>query len=152
ARGSRRPRRRGGGAGDGEGPAARPRRDHRGAAPAPRLPRGHPEPRRDAQPYYNRLVKPGDLLDGRFELERAAASGGMGVVYRALDRETGGLAAVKAVRVTGADSEARFAREAELLATLRHPGIVAHLAHGRIDDELYLAMEWLEGEDLATRL
>jgi TolB-like protein len=40
----------------------------------------------------------------------------------------------------------------ELLSALRHPGIVAYLGHGRTDDELYLVMEWLEGEDLATRL
>jgi serine/threonine protein kinase len=95
---------------------------------------------------------PGDVLDGRFELQRPAATGGMGVVYRALDRATGELAAVKAIRAGGVDAERRFAREAELLAELRHPGIVRHLAHGRVGDELYLAMEWLEGEDLGARL
>jgi eukaryotic-like serine/threonine-protein kinase len=43
-------------------------------------------------------MKPGDVLDGRFEIDRLAASGGMGVVYRALDRATGALVAVKAMR------------------------------------------------------
>ena len=76
----------------------------------------------------------------------------MGVVYRAIDRATRGLAAVKAIRGGVGDLGPRFVREAETLAALRHPGIVAHLAHGRVDDELYLAMEWLDGEDLATRL
>lgn len=98
-------------------------------------------------------MQPGQLLSGRFELERAASSGGMGVVYRALDRLTGALAAVKAVAAHGSGVEARFLREAETLAAVRHPGIVAYLAHGKSEDgELYLAMEWLEGEDLATRL
>ena len=52
----------------------------------------------------------------------------------------------------GADA-ARFQREANVLATLRHPGIVRYVAHGRAESgEPYLAMEWLEGEDLAERL
>ncbi len=85
-------------------------------------------------------MRPGDVLDGRFVLEHAAASGGMGVVYRALDRATGGLAAVKALRLGAADLETRFLREAETLATLRHPAIVGYLAHGRSDDELYVAV------------
>src|SRR5262249_28067975 len=40
-----------------------------------------------------------------------------------------------------------------ILAELRHPGFVQYLAHGRSErGELYLAMEWLVGEDLAERL
>ncbi|HKE17122.1 MAG TPA: protein kinase, partial [Kofleriaceae bacterium] len=92
----------------------------------------------------------GDVLDGRFELERSAAIGGMGVVYQGVDRETGRPVAVKTVRAGGGAE--RFEREVEILAALRHPGIVAYLAHGRVADELYLVMEWLEGEDLAARL
>src|SRR5262249_4574208 len=47
----------------------------------------------------------------------------------------------------------RFAREAKLLAELQHPGIVTYVAHGETDTgQAYLAMEWLEGEDLAQRL
>jgi pimeloyl-ACP methyl ester carboxylesterase len=101
---------------------------------------------------YDRPVKPGELLDDRFELDRVAGTGGMGVVYRAIDRHDGALAAIKLLRLDGADAERRFVREAETLATLRHPSVVTYLAHGRVGDELYLAMEWLEGEDLATRL
>ena len=39
-----------------------------------------------------------------------------------------------------------------MLSGLRHPGIVTYLGHGRTADELYLVMEWLEGEDLGARL
>jgi serine/threonine protein kinase len=47
----------------------------------------------------------------------------------------------------------RFAREAQVLCELRHPGIVEYLAHGVTGDgQPYLAMEWLAGEDLARRL
>jgi pimeloyl-ACP methyl ester carboxylesterase len=110
-------------------------------------------------------MHPGDILDGRFELDRSVGGGGMGLIYRAIDHATGGLAAVKLIHVAGHASrrgspehgspnagELRFLREAETLAALRHPRIVDYLAHGRVDDELYLAMEWLEGEDLAARL
>jgi non-specific serine/threonine protein kinase len=95
-------------------------------------------------------VREGDVLDGRFELARAVARGGMGVVFRGTDRHTGELVAVKTVPAAGGTD--RFTREVELLAELRHPGIVAYLGHGQTADELYLVMEWLEGEDLGTRL
>jgi serine/threonine protein kinase len=49
--------------------------------------------------------------------------------------------------------ERRFQREAAILRELRHPGIVAYVAHGRtLSGRLYLAMEWLEGETLSHRL
>ena len=47
---------------------------------------------------------------------------------------------------------ARFAREAEVLSELHHPGIVRYVAHGRTEPgRPFLAMEWLDGEDLAAR-
>src|SRR5262249_49632438 len=82
-----------------------------------------------------------------------AAEGGMGAVYRARDRHTEAAAAIKVVRSSDAHSLERFAREAQILAELRHPGFVQYLAHGRSErGELYLAMEWLVGEGLAERL
>src|SRR5262245_20895897 len=76
----------------------------------------------------------------------------MGAVFRAHDRVTDQPAAVKVLLGFDAD-EARFVREARLLAELRHPGIVRHIAHGETSArELYLAMEWLSGETLADRL
>jgi TolB-like protein/Flp pilus assembly protein TadD len=96
-------------------------------------------------------VRPGDLLDDRVVIERPAGSGGGGVVFRARDLSSGAPLAVKVVRSEAA-ADRRFEREAAALAALRHPGIVAYVGHGRVGDELYLVMEWLEGEDLATRL
>jgi serine/threonine protein kinase len=47
----------------------------------------------------------------------------------------------------------RFMREARTLSELRHPGIVSYVAHGISSEGVpYLAMEWLEGEDLGQRL
>jgi serine/threonine protein kinase/tetratricopeptide (TPR) repeat protein len=94
----------------------------------------------------------GDTVAERFDLEFLAGSGGMGAVWRARDRVGGGAVAVKLMREQDADVAARFAREAEVLADLRHPGIVRYVAHGKSGGELWLAMEWLEGESLAERL
>ena len=48
----------------------------------------------------------------------------MGAVYRALDRSTGESVALKTLRNTDEQSIERFRREAQVLATLSHPGIV----------------------------
>ncbi|WP_437759325.1 serine/threonine-protein kinase [Sorangium sp. So ce1389] len=96
---------------------------------------------------------PEKVLAGRFELERIAGSGGMGDVYRARDRHDGEPVALKLLRSSDLQLVARFQREARLLAELRHPAIARHVAHGVSEQgQHYLAMEWLEGEDLAARL
>ncbi|WP_437717336.1 protein kinase [Sorangium sp. So ce448] len=97
-------------------------------------------------------MRVGDVVGERFELLALAGSGGMGEVYRALDRVSGATVALKVVLGAGAH-EARFDREARFLSELSHPGIVRHVAHGRTSSgRSYLAMEWLEGEDLSRRL
>lgn len=103
----------------------------------------------------NLELPPGSLLANRFEIERTAGSGGMGTVYRAIDRYSGSPVALKLLHIgTGGQVEQdRFAREAQLLSELHHPGIVAHVAHGQTTDgRRFLAMEWLDGEDLGQRL
>ena len=98
-------------------------------------------------------MHPGELISERFEVTGFARSGGMGDVYRAQDRLTGEKVAVKVLQGNRALDGARFTREAEALSDLRHPGIVRYVAHGATaSGERYLAMEWLEGEDLADRL
>lgn len=101
------------------------------------------------------LLRPGSLFASRFEIDRVAGAGGMGTVYRARDRLSGDFVALKLLHTQGASAPDvdRFLREADILANLRHSGIVAHIAHGRTaEGECYLAMEWLDGEDLAHRL
>jgi eukaryotic-like serine/threonine-protein kinase len=98
-------------------------------------------------------MRPGDLFANRFELDRLAGMGGMGVVWRALDRSTGEPVALKLILHLRADYIARFQREARVLAEFQHPRIARHIAHGTTDDgQRYLAMEWLDGEDLEARL
>jgi tetratricopeptide (TPR) repeat protein len=89
----------------------------------------------------------------RFTIEARVGSGGMGDIYRGVDRETGQPIAVKLLRPTATASErTRFAREIAILADLRHPNIVQYVGHGTWEDgRLFFAMEWLEGEDLGQR-
>ncbi|WP_437728524.1 serine/threonine-protein kinase [Sorangium sp. So ce861] len=94
-----------------------------------------------------------EVVAGRFVLEGEAAAGGMGTVYKAHDRLGGASVALKIVRLRSAIQVERFEREAALLAALVHPGIVRYVAHGSTPEgDRYLAMEWLDGEDLAARL
>src|SRR5690349_14795311 len=76
----------------------------------------------------------------------------MGTVFRARDRETGALVALKTLAASDDDAKRRFLRESTVLAALDHVNIVRHVAYGIDDGRPYLVMEWLEGEDLAETL
>ncbi len=98
-------------------------------------------------------MEAGRIIAGRFEVERRVGGGGMGTVCRARDALTGAHVALKFMKHPGEGLADRFAREGRILAELQHPGVVGYIAHGATQDgELYLAMEWLDGEDLAKRL
>lgn len=98
----------------------------------------------------------GLIIAGRFHLVAEAGKGGMGTVYRAHDLTTGQEVAVKIMDTPRGDASQdgdRFMREAQLLSLLVHANIVRYVAHGQLPDgQRYLAMEWLDGEDLAQRL
>ncbi len=95
-------------------------------------------------------MKPGDRIDDAYTIETLAGTGGMSEVYKARD-DRGVVVAVKVLH-RGCD-EARLAREAKVLASLRSPGVLRYLAHGATrDGRAYLVTEWLEGETLADRL
>ncbi len=90
---------------------------------------------------------------GSFELLRQIGVGGFGTVYEARDKLDGRIVAVKVLHAIDAHAASRFEREVSLLSGLEHPSIVRYLGHGRTtDDRPYLAMEWLEGQTLETRL
>jgi serine/threonine protein kinase len=79
----------------------------------------------------------------------------MGEVYRAIDTRLGRDAAIKALPADVAgnrESLARFEREARLLASLTHPNIAAVYGLEQVQESPFLAMELVEGEDLADRL
>ncbi|HQZ15994.1 MAG TPA: protein kinase [Vicinamibacteria bacterium] len=97
---------------------------------------------------------------GPYEISAAIGKGGMGEVFRARDTKLGREVAIKVLPAAFAqDAErlARFEREAKLLASLNHPNLAhvygfesAALPDGSTAH--FLAMEMVEGEDLAQRL
>ena len=92
---------------------------------------------------------------GPYEIVSTLGEGGMGEVYRATDTRLRRQVAVKVLPAAFAqDPErvARFRREAQVLAALNHPHIAAIYGLEEAGGELALAMELVEGEDLAERL
>src|SRR5688572_8616407 len=99
-------------------------------------------------------LSPGQFL-GRFEIVDSIGSGGMGEVYRARDPHLGRDVALKLLPEHLAydhDALARLRREAQTLAALSHPNIVA--IHDLVEDDgrVFLVMELLEGESLRARI
>jgi len=97
-----------------------------------------------------------DIDEGRFEILEEIGVGGMGSVYRAVQRSVGRFVAVKMLlpeHASNASGLARFVREANVIARLTHPNIVQLIDFGRdTQGNLLLVMELLEGEPLRTLL
>ena len=142
-------------------------------APAPvrmatqKKPATDPPPQADAAAVGSATVvlddlmeEPADLPDdrpslGRYEILGQIGKGAMGVVYKGRDPKLQRLTAIKTIRFSDDFDEDRvdevkqqFYREAELVAKLSHPTIVAIYDVGEDLDLSYLAMEYLEGESL----
>jgi len=93
------------------------------------------------------------VIGNRFEILDQSALGGMAEVRRAWDRWNNVYVALKRLRTLASVETERFRREAAVLRELQHPAIVAHVGQGELaSGEFYLVMEWLEGEDLDSRL
>ena len=92
-----------------------------------------------------------DLAGTRYRLIERIASGGMGSVYLAEDATLGRRVAIKILDVpdSSGDLAARLQREAHILASLEHPGIVpVHDAGTLADGRVFYAMKFVEGERL----
>ena len=91
---------------------------------------------------------------GSFRLLSRLGEGGMGVVYAAQDERLGRRVAIKMIRETSAASSARerFWREARAAARISHPNVCQIYDVGEEEGELWIAMELLEGQSLASRL
>jgi Tol biopolymer transport system component len=90
-----------------------------------------------------------------YRITAALGAGGMGEVYRATDTNLNREVAIKVLPEEVARDEerlARFRREAQLLASLNHPNVAAIYGLEEADGQPFLALELVEGEDLATRL
>ncbi|EYF06942.1 serine/threonine-protein kinase [Chondromyces apiculatus] len=97
----------------------------------------------------------GTIIADRFRLVRTLGEGGMGSVWLAQHLKLDVLCAVKLIQADSRGSEdvrRRFEREAKTAAQIRSPHVVQILDHGVWEDTPYIAMEFLEGEDLEQRI
>jgi eukaryotic-like serine/threonine-protein kinase len=94
----------------------------------------------------------GDRL-GRYVVGEPRGAGAMGMVFEGHDPELGRSVALKVLKGTPTpEGQARLLREARALAQLSHPNIVSVFDVGRSGEEVFLAMELLDGRDLADWL
>ena len=94
---------------------------------------------------------------GRFEVLGLAGEGAMGRVYVGLDRELGRKVAIKLIRQRPDDDRAderraRLLREAQAIARVQHPNVIAVHEVGRRDDDVFIVMEYVRGTNLTQWL
>src|SRR5499426_1825270 len=92
---------------------------------------------------------------GPYEIVAPLGAGGMGEVYRALDKRIDRTVAIKILPAhlsEKADARERFEREARAISQLSHANICQLYDLGQQDGIHYIVMEFLEGETLASRL
>ncbi|HKB02170.1 MAG TPA: protein kinase [Gemmataceae bacterium] len=122
--------------------------------PPPELPKygSNLVPPRGAEPE-SEIVGP---VAGRYDLDERIAKGGMGIVYRAMDRLLNRTVAIKIIRtrfLERPDLLRRFLTEARINGRLQHPGIVPVYEFGTLPDARpFLAMKLVEGRTLSRLL
>ena len=97
------------------------------------------------------MALPAGARLGPYEVEHLLGAGGMGEVYRGLDRRLGRAVALKVIsqRLVGDDaSRRRFETEARAASALNHPAIVTIYDIGESEDVSWIAMELVEGRTL----
>jgi outer membrane protein assembly factor BamB/tRNA A-37 threonylcarbamoyl transferase component Bud32 len=104
-------------------------------------------------------LRPGTVLQQRYEILGVRGSGGMAIVYRARDlrfEKVSRICAVKEMYNTAPEARLRdlirqsFEREANVLALLSHPAIPHVVDYFTDRDHIYLVMEFVDGEDLES--
>ena len=99
-------------------------------------------------------VKPGDVLAGKYRVERVLGAGGMGYVVAARHLQLDQLVAMKFLRknaVDNAEAATRFLREAKAAVKLRNEHVAKVYDVGTLESgEPYIVMEHLDGADLAV--
>ncbi len=94
------------------------------------------------------MIETGTLLQDRYLIERQIGAGGMGAVYRAIDRRFGSHVAIKETFYKDVELGNAFEREAHLLNSLHHP-VLPHVSDYFTESNgHFLVMQFIEGEDL----
>jgi class 3 adenylate cyclase len=100
-------------------------------------------------------VGPGTLLGSRFEILSTLGAGGMGVVFKARDRELDDLVALKMLKREVAGDSAlveRLKSELKLARKITHPNILRTFDFGEIDGNPFISMEYVRGLTLRAML
>jgi len=97
-------------------------------------------------------LRPGAVFAGRYEVKEILGAGGMGVVYRAFDRELQEPVAIKTLRAEalagGNTALERFKQEIKLARRIAHRNVVRTYDLGEVGGTYYLTMEFVEGTSL----
>ena len=97
----------------------------------------------------------GEVVDGKYRIERMLGVGGMGAVYLARRTTLGDRVAIKSVLASQntETNRARFLREARAAAAIRHPNVVQVFDYGQLPGRPpFMVMEYLEGPTLAVAI
>jgi serine/threonine-protein kinase len=100
-------------------------------------------------------LAPGSLFAGRFVIVEKIGEGGMGEVYKAIDTRLDGPVALKMIRPSVArqgGSVERFKDEVRIARQISHRSVCRVHDLGDIDGQVYLSMEWIQGETLRQLL
>ena len=97
---------------------------------------------------------PGDMIAGRYRIISMLGKGGMGEVYRADDLNLGQEVALKFLPEAATSEEAleRFRGEVRIARQISHPNVCRVYDIGEANGQIYLSMEYIDGEDLASLL
>src|ERR1700739_376029 len=100
-------------------------------------------------------LQPGDVLGSRYEIWSVLGEGGMGTVYKALDREVDHLVALKLIRTEMANNSViltRFKQELLIARQVTHRNVIRIYDLSEFDGVKFITMEFVEGCDLRKLL
>jgi len=122
-------------------PAGQPRREEPSDETLPII--ENPTPALETPPALPKLPQ-----SDRYEVVELIGVGGMGKVYKAFDRKLKRHVALKFLRATDAALERRFLQEAQAQARVDHQNVCQVYEVGRIGEDPYIAMQYIEGKTL----
>jgi Protein kinase domain len=96
------------------------------------------------------MIENGTVLQDRYLIERRIGAGGMGAVYLAVDQRFGSNVAIKETFYNDEELGKAFEREAHILNSLHHPALPHVSDYFTENKNLFLVMQYIEGEDLAA--
>jgi serine/threonine protein kinase len=98
------------------------------------------------------MIKAGEILQGRYRIERQIGAGGMGAVFVATDERFGSTVAIKETLFSDERLLKAFEREARLLNSLRHPALPRVSDHFVDENGQFIVMEYISGDDLSEMM